>query len=171
VVEAVRNISLLSTIFELYSEMSLSLKPFGIGHMYIYAFLCLEWPILWPPRVFTFHPRTACTHIYYIVVIGKIAIFGPQPSLDSARFVYSRELDHPVFTSLDLATKILFLHRMVVSLASISQPGGLSPYIYVLQWQGDPVVTLSREFPFRHLLRLWGLWCRYSNSPPHRIYS
>jgi hypothetical protein len=28
----------LSTILELYSEISLSRKPFGIGHMYIYNF-------------------------------------------------------------------------------------------------------------------------------------
>jgi hypothetical protein len=37
--ETVRNISFLSTIFELYSEIFLSRKPFGIGHMYIYTFL------------------------------------------------------------------------------------------------------------------------------------
>jgi hypothetical protein len=38
---------------ELYSEIALSRKPFGIGHTYIYTF-CLEWPILWPPRILTF---------------------------------------------------------------------------------------------------------------------
>jgi hypothetical protein len=32
-------ISFLSTILELYSEIALSWKPFGIGHMYIYTFL------------------------------------------------------------------------------------------------------------------------------------
>jgi hypothetical protein len=37
--EAVRNISFLSIILALYSEIALSRKPFGIGHMYIYGFL------------------------------------------------------------------------------------------------------------------------------------
>jgi hypothetical protein len=43
----------------LYSEIALYQKPFGIGHTYIYNF-CLEWPILWPPRILTFPPRTLC---------------------------------------------------------------------------------------------------------------
>jgi hypothetical protein len=34
--------------------IALSRKPFGIEHMYIYTFFCLEWPILWPPRILTF---------------------------------------------------------------------------------------------------------------------
>jgi hypothetical protein len=38
VLETVRNISFLSTILELYSEIGVSRKPFGIGHMYIYTF-------------------------------------------------------------------------------------------------------------------------------------
>jgi hypothetical protein len=39
--ETVRNISFLSTTLELYSEIALSRKPFGIGHMYIYTFFFL----------------------------------------------------------------------------------------------------------------------------------
>jgi hypothetical protein len=39
VLETVRNISFLSTILKLYSEIALSQKPFGIGHMHIYTFL------------------------------------------------------------------------------------------------------------------------------------
>jgi hypothetical protein len=43
VLETVRNISFLSTVLELYSEIALSRKSFGIGHMnkyiYIYFFL------------------------------------------------------------------------------------------------------------------------------------
>jgi hypothetical protein len=42
-----------------YSETALSRKPFGIGHMYMY-YSCLEWPILWPPRILTFPPGTSC---------------------------------------------------------------------------------------------------------------
>ena len=30
----------------LYSETALSRKQFVIGHMYVYTFFCLEWPIL-----------------------------------------------------------------------------------------------------------------------------
>jgi hypothetical protein len=39
VLDTVRNISFLSTILELYSEITLSQKPFRIGHMYITLFL------------------------------------------------------------------------------------------------------------------------------------
>jgi hypothetical protein len=40
---------------------AVSRKQFGIGHMYIYTFFfCLEWPILWPPRILTFPPGTPC---------------------------------------------------------------------------------------------------------------
>jgi hypothetical protein len=35
--ETVRNISFLSAVLELYSEIALSQKPFGIGHIYIYT--------------------------------------------------------------------------------------------------------------------------------------
>jgi hypothetical protein len=56
-IRKVLNISLLSTIFELYSEIAQSRKPLGIGYMYIYTF-CLEWPILGPPRILTFLPGT-----------------------------------------------------------------------------------------------------------------
>jgi hypothetical protein len=40
----------------LYSEITLSRKQFGIGHMYTYNFFCLEWLILWSPRILTFPP-------------------------------------------------------------------------------------------------------------------
>jgi hypothetical protein len=40
-----------------YREIALSRKPFRTCHMYIYIF-CLEWPILWPPRILTFPPGT-----------------------------------------------------------------------------------------------------------------
>jgi hypothetical protein len=39
VLETVWNISFLSPILELYSEIALSQKPFEIGHMYIYNYL------------------------------------------------------------------------------------------------------------------------------------
>jgi hypothetical protein len=39
ILETVRNTPFLSTILELYVEISLSQNPFGIGHMYIYTFL------------------------------------------------------------------------------------------------------------------------------------
>jgi hypothetical protein len=47
-----------------------------------------------------------------ITTIGKTALFEPQPSLeDSARL-------HPVFTSLDFVTIVLFKQSKVVSPAS-----------------------------------------------------
>jgi hypothetical protein len=42
------------------SEIALSRKPFAIGHMYIYSFFCVEWPILWLPSLSTFPPGTCC---------------------------------------------------------------------------------------------------------------
>jgi hypothetical protein len=44
----------------LHSEIAVSRKPFGIGHMFTYTFFCLEWPILRPPRTLTFHLGTIC---------------------------------------------------------------------------------------------------------------
>jgi hypothetical protein len=44
---------------ELYSEIAISRKPFGIGDMDSYNFR-LEWPILWPPRMLVFPPGTPC---------------------------------------------------------------------------------------------------------------
>jgi len=38
ILETICNVSL-STILQLYSEMALSRKPFGIGHMYVHTFL------------------------------------------------------------------------------------------------------------------------------------
>jgi hypothetical protein len=51
-----------------YSEIALSRKPFGIGDMYIYTF-CLEWPILWPPRILNFRPGTVCVIMVLVKMI------------------------------------------------------------------------------------------------------
>jgi hypothetical protein len=71
VLETVRDNSFLPTILKLYSEIAVSRKRLGIGHMYIYNF-CLEWPILWPPRILTFpywdtlyHTRNSIINIRY----------------------------------------------------------------------------------------------------------
>jgi hypothetical protein len=42
-----------------------------------------------------------------------------------------------------------------------------NPRIYVPQWQVGPVIPPCTRFPFHCLLRLAGLWWRYSNLPPH----
>jgi hypothetical protein len=39
--------------------------------------------------------------------------------------------------------------------------------IYIPQEQGGPVIPSGTGFPFCRLLRLAGLWWRYSNPPPH----
>jgi hypothetical protein len=49
-------------VARLYSVQctALSRKPFGMGHMYIYTSFCVEWQILWPPRILIFPPWTLC---------------------------------------------------------------------------------------------------------------
>jgi hypothetical protein len=51
------------------------------------------------------------------------------------------------------------------------QPGGPGLRIYVPQGQGGTVIPPGSVFPFRRLLRVAGLWRRYSTLPPHRIGS
>jgi hypothetical protein len=96
----------------------------------------------------------------FIIIIGKTALFEPQPSLEySARF-------HPVFTSLDFATIIIFTEQ------------GLQPCIQPPIWRSKslyvcPPVTgwpPGTGFPFRRLLQLAGLRWRYSNPPPQGEY-
>jgi hypothetical protein len=72
VLETVRDISFLSTILELYSEITLFRKPFGIGYMYIYTFLlgmtdtmasqnnkCFSWDTLYAIIIANFSFSTA----------------------------------------------------------------------------------------------------------------
>jgi hypothetical protein len=49
----------------------------------------------------------------------------------------------------------------------LPQPGGPGPRIHIPQEQGGPVILPGIGFPFRRLLRLAGLRCKYSNPPPH----
>jgi hypothetical protein len=44
-----------------------------------------------------------------------------------------------------------------------------SPYLYIPQEQGGPVISTGTGFPFRLPLRLAGLQWRYSTPPPHVI--
>jgi hypothetical protein len=76
---------------------------------------------------------------------------------------------HPVFSSLHFTT-VIFSQIKVVRLASNLQPGEPSPYIYVPQWQGGPVIPPGTGFLFHHLLQLAGLQWRYSNPPSHREF-
>jgi hypothetical protein len=66
VLETVRNISFLTTILELYSEISLSRKMFGIGHMYIHTFL-----LRMTVTMTSFPPVSFCTIILKEVVLYK----------------------------------------------------------------------------------------------------
>jgi hypothetical protein len=43
-----------------------------------------------------------------------------------------------------------------------------SPYLYP-PGTGWPIIPPGTGFPFHHLLRLVGLWWRYSNPPPHGV--
>jgi hypothetical protein len=56
----------------------------------------------------------------------------------------------------------------VISPASNPQPEWSGLCIYILQWQGGPVIFPGTGFHFRHLLQLTGLWWRYSNPLPYR---
>jgi hypothetical protein len=51
----------------------------------------------------------------------------------------------------------------------LPQPGGPGLHIYISQEQGDPVITPGTGFPFRRLLRLAGLWRKYSKTLSHEI--
>jgi hypothetical protein len=53
-----------------------------------------------------------------------------------------------------------------VSDSRLPQPGVRSPFIYIPQEEGDPVIPPSTGFPFRRLLLLAGLRWMYSNQPP-----
>jgi hypothetical protein len=58
-----------------------------------------------------------------------------------------------------------------VSDSRLPQTGGPRPCIYIPQEQGGKVITPGTRFPFRHFLRLAGLWWRYSNLPPCGVIS
>jgi hypothetical protein len=49
----------------------------------------------------------------------------------------------------------------------LPQPGRPGRRIYIPHEQGGPVIPPSTGFPFRRLLRLAGLWWKYSNPPQH----
>jgi hypothetical protein len=46
------------------------------------------------------------------------------------------------------------------------QPRGPGPRIYIPQEHAGPIIPPGTGFPFRRLLRLAGLWWRYSTPPP-----
>jgi hypothetical protein len=50
-----------------------------------------------------------------------------------------------------------------VSGLRLPQPGGPGPCIYILQEQVGLVIPPGTGFPFRHLLRLAGIWWRCLN--------
>jgi hypothetical protein len=56
-------------------------------------------------------------------------------------------------------------HILLSQIRASPNLGGPGPRIYILQEQGAPVITPGTVFPFRRLLRLAGLRCRYSNLP------
>jgi hypothetical protein len=47
------------------------------------------------------------------------------------------------------------------------QPTTWSICIYILRWQGGPLILPVTKLPFRHFLRLAGLQEMQSNRPPH----
>jgi hypothetical protein len=72
-----------------------------------------------------------------ITIIGKTALFQSQSPL--------QDLDHPVYTSLAIAT-VTLLQRKAVSFPSNPQPGKPNTYIYDPQWQGGTVIPPGTGF-------------------------
>jgi hypothetical protein len=64
------------------------------------------------------------------------------------------QICYPILTCLYFVTIFFFLPSKVVSLASNHKPGGPGSSIYILQWQGGPLITPGTGFPFRRLVRL-----------------
>jgi hypothetical protein len=58
-------------------------------------------------------------------------------------------------------------HNLLSQFLRLPQPEGPGTRIYIPQEQGGPVIPSVTGFPLRRLLRLAGLWWRYSNPPPH----
>jgi hypothetical protein len=57
--------------------------------------------------------------------------------------------------------------HILLSYLRLAQHGGPESRIYIPHEQGGTVVPLGTGFPFCCLLRLAGLWGRYSNPPLH----
>jgi hypothetical protein len=56
-----------------------------------------------------------------------------------------------------------------VSDSGLPQLGVPGPRIHISHEQGGPVMKPGNGFPFRRLLRLAGLWWRYTNPPLHGL--
>jgi hypothetical protein len=65
---------------------------------------------------------------------------------------------------------ILRFESRTLSDLRLPQRGGPGPRICIPQEQGSPVIPAGTGFPFRRLLRLAGLRCKYlAPPPPHEI--
>jgi hypothetical protein len=98
-------------------------------------------------------------NINIIIIVSKTALFEPQLFLeDSVKM-------HPVFTSLNFVTIILYRAR---SSALHPTPNLEDQVSYsCTPVTGWPSYTPWQRVPFHCLLRLIRLWWRYSNLPPH----
>jgi hypothetical protein len=54
-------------------------------------------------------------------------------------------------------------HILLSQFLRLSQPGGPCPRIYIPQEKSGSVISSATAYPFRRLLRLAGLWRRYSS--------
>jgi hypothetical protein len=83
------------------TSISLSRKPFGIGHICIYTYFCLEWPILWPPRILTFPPGTSCIPLCSLIhdtehIRGlKLAVVKPNDCCSDFAYKLSKMTEPP----------------------------------------------------------------------------
>jgi hypothetical protein len=112
----------------------------------------MPWPF--PSQfVITNHPTSwrYITKAVEIIIIGKTALFEPQPSLeDSARFVWIRPSGFHFFGFRN--------DNSFTELASNTQPGGSGICLPVTGW---PRYTPRHRVPFLRLARLlWGILTR-----------
>jgi hypothetical protein len=84
--ETVSNISFSSTSLELYSEIALSRKPFGIGHMYISMFCLLRMTDTMTYQNIGFPPGTLCIYGFSVPWLCTAAYACVYRSNGSRRF-------------------------------------------------------------------------------------
>jgi hypothetical protein len=109
---------------------------------------------------------SSVTHDQIFITVGNLRpSCCVAPSLTRGRFC-----NLLVQFAVTLGPKSRRTHnRILLSHLRLSQPGGSGPRICIPQEQGGPVIPSGTGFPFCRLLRLPGLWWRYSNPPPHGL--
>jgi hypothetical protein len=96
-------------------------------------------------------------------------IWDPKQIFVTVRHLWVCDVGHPLWQVDGNSHSLVWVPReswpyFTVSDSRLPQPGGPGPHIYIPQERGGPVIPPGTGFPFHHLLRLTGLWWRYSES-------